>query len=151
MRTVTIGIGLPGSGKTTALKKFAARDRTYYISVDDLRKEKTGNANDQSRNSEVWAITYQLIHAALDLDRDVVIDATNAKKPDRIKLIAHCRQKADRIIWIWFTPSYEVCLLRNQNRDRVVPDFPIGLMAGWLEAHPPALSEGFDQLRKFVP
>jgi dephospho-CoA kinase len=46
MAKIIIGIGVPGSGKTTALKPFAERNTYTYISPDDIRAELTGNAAD---------------------------------------------------------------------------------------------------------
>ena len=77
MRTAFIGIGLPGSGKTTALKELAVQSGAVYIA------------------------------------------------------------------------PYHVCRERNQGRKRVVPDFEMGVMAGWLAACPPAKAEGFDRLVEF--
>lgn len=149
MKTAIIGIGLPGSGKTTVLKKLAARNGAAYICPDDIRLELTGNAADQSRNKEVWNETYRRIHAELNAGHNVVVDATNAKQPDRLRLIAHCRPKADQIHGMWFVAPYRVVLERNQGRERVVPDFAMGLMAGWLEACPPTEAEGFDRLVEY--
>lgn len=149
MKTVTIGIGLPGSGKTTVLTELAAQDGAAYICPDDIRLEFTGDVADQSYNQEVWRETYRRIHAALDAGHSVVVDATNAKKPDRLRLIAHCRRKADQVQGIWFVAPLRVILERNQRRARVVPDLAIGRMAGWLEACPPTTADGFDQLTKF--
>ncbi|HEX6258496.1 MAG TPA: ATP-binding protein [Candidatus Saccharimonadales bacterium] len=144
----TIGIGLPGVGKTTRLKKLAAESGAVYICPDDIRVELTGNADDQSRNSEVWDVAYQRMDAELAAGRDIVVDATSARRGDRMKLVARCRQGADRIVGVWFTAPYRVCLHRNQQRERVVPEFSMGLMAGWLEAYPPSEAEGFDEVVK---
>lgn len=148
MRTVTIGVGLPGSGKTTELKKLAIQNGSAYVCPDDIRLELTGNAADQSRNRDVWKEAYRRIHAELDANRDVVVDATNAKQPDRLRLIAHCRLKATQVRGMWFVAPLRVILGRNQGRERVVPDLAMGIMAGWLEACPPMEADGFDQLVK---
>jgi predicted kinase len=148
VKTAIISIGLPGSGKTTLLKKMAAQDGAVYICPDDIRAEEAfgGDAADQSRNREVWTEAYRRIDAALSAGRNVVIDATNAKQPDRRRLVAHCRQKADQVKGVWFNTPYRVCLERNRGRVRVVPEFTMGIMAGWLEACPPTEADGFDQL-----
>lgn len=51
MSKVIVGIGLPGSGKTTALKPFADKNSYIYICPDDIRAELTGNPADQSKNN----------------------------------------------------------------------------------------------------
>ncbi len=148
MPTAYIGIGLPGSGKTTHLKPFAANKGAVYICPDDIRLEMTGDAADQSRNSEVWSQVFRLIHAALAENRDIVVDATNAKRPERLRMIRHCRVKADRIEGRYYVARIPVCLSRVQARARVVPDYRMGFMAGWLDARPPHKEEGYDKLVK---
>jgi predicted kinase len=39
MSKLILGIGLPGSGKTTALKPFAEKNGYIYISPGDIREE----------------------------------------------------------------------------------------------------------------
>ena len=148
MKVAIVGIGIPGSGKTTVLKKMADSRGAAYICPDDIRLEFTGDPNDQTRNEEVWIETYRQIHAQLDAGKDVVIDATNAKQPDRVKLVAHCQLKADQVHGMWFATPYDLCLTRNKKRKRRVPDFAIGLMAGLLEACPPTEAEGFDEISR---
>jgi hypothetical protein len=80
MPTVILGIGIPGSGKTTALKALVAGTDTVYVCPDDIRNRLTGDTSDQSRNREVWDLAYQQIHEALDAGRNVALDATNAYK-----------------------------------------------------------------------
>lgn len=147
MGIAIVGIGLPGVGKTTILKRLAG-NTTAYVCPDDIRLALTGDASDQSRNQEVWEEAYRQIHAELDAGHNVIVDATNARKADRLRLIAHCRLKADEIQGIWFVAPLSVVQTRNQKRNRTVPDTIIEAMAHQLEADPPTLTDGFDQLIK---
>lgn len=145
-RLAVIGIGLPGSGKTTVLKEIEAEHAAVYVCPDDIRLELFGDATNQEHNSEVWAEAYRRMHVALDPSGNVIVDATNAKLNERQDLIRHCREKASHIVGIWVIAPYETCLRRNRERGRKVPEFAVGYMAGWLEAHPPGEADGFDRL-----
>lgn len=48
MAKFIMGIGIPGSGKTTFLRKFAVDNHCEYISSDDVRAEMTGSATDMT-------------------------------------------------------------------------------------------------------
>ena len=146
MKTALIGIGLPGSGKSTVLKQLAVLCGAAYICPDDIREELTGDAADQSRNGDVWIETYRRIHAELDNGNSVIVDATNAKARDRLNLLRHCDKKAEQIIGLWFVTPYQICQERNLARDRVVPITAMERMACWLYEDPPSLDEGFDEL-----
>jgi predicted kinase len=145
-RLAVIGIGLPGSGKTTVLREIEAEHAVVYVCPDDIRLALLGDATNQEHNREVWAEAYRRIHAALDASGNVIVDATNAKLDERQDLIRHCRQKASHIVGVWVIAPYETCLRRNRERERRVPEFAIGCMAGWLEARPPSEADGFDRL-----
>jgi predicted kinase len=144
MATAIVGIGVPGSGKSTVLKALAEKDGLAYVCPDDIRAKLTGNASDQTRNAEVWDRAYKQITRHLSQGRTVVVDATNAKPEDRQQLVRHCRPLANRILGMWFRTPLDVCLARQARRDRQVPDAYIRSSHNWLTRHPPRLSEGFD-------
>lgn len=146
MCTVVIGIGIPGSGKTTFLKKLATETEAAYVCADDIRKEITGSAINHDHESEVWEIFYQRIDAALDNGEDIYIDVTNAVGTNRRKLATHCKSKSRMVIGIWFDMPVDVCKQRNSSRSRVVPDYAIDRMLKQLEVDPPTKQDGFDIL-----
>jgi len=74
MRKVVLSIGVPGSGKTTFLKKFANENSFVYICLDDIREELCGDAKDQSRNQEVWDLGLLRIIEAIEGNNSVVFD-----------------------------------------------------------------------------
>jgi predicted kinase len=53
------------------------------ISTDDIRLEITGNAEDQSKNAEVFSIARNRVNSALSENKSVVVDATNLNPKDR--------------------------------------------------------------------
>lgn len=48
MQKIIIGIGIPGTGKTTYLKKIASEQNYTYVSSDEVREEVFGDAGNQN-------------------------------------------------------------------------------------------------------
>jgi predicted kinase len=143
---VIIGIGLPGSGKSTILRPLSADMGAVYICPDNIRTEVTGDASDQSQNPLVWRLAYDRLKRALESGETVVFDATNAKASDRLRLAGFAKDYAGRVEGIWFQAPITTCLARNRQRTRVVPEVVIGKMYNELKHQPPTLAEGFDTL-----
>ena len=149
MPTAIIGIGLPCSGKTTKLRALGDRKNMVYLSADDVRYELTGDESDQSMNKDVWDLIYIRIDNALLDNCDVIIDATNCKYEDRLRLVEYCSINATMIIGNYFIANVETCKKRNSKRDRSVPDYAIDRMANWLIENPPLKEEGYDLLVRY--
>jgi predicted kinase len=146
IRTVIVGIGVPGSGKTTHLKLLAESNNMTYINPDDIREELTGDARDHSLEEQVWQTVYRQIGLNV-LERDVVIDATYTRKRDRRELIDFCKSyRGVRIIGVWFNFPLEISIARNKLRQRVVPESVIKKMYNRLDINPPTIQEGFDEV-----
>jgi predicted kinase len=144
--TVVIGIGLPGSGKTTWLRQFAADTGAAYFCPEDIRERLSGDAGDQSCMDEVWAELYDGVAIALRNGHNVVIDATNYRRYDRLKLIRHCWQYTDDITGLWFVTPAPLCQQRNIARSRMVPAHAMARMEHHLTRWPPSRGEGFTEL-----
>jgi len=143
-----IGIGIPGSGKTTTLKKFAEKNNYVYICPDDIRAELSGgDAADQSKNKEVWELTYNRAAEALKSGISVVVDATFANSGQRKSFIEFLRKSgAEKIQGLYVDTPLEVAKERNSKRERQVPDFVLDRMHTSIKENPPALSDGLDSL-----
>jgi len=148
MTVVTVGIGIPGSGKTTFLGKDL--NESFYICADDIRKELTGNASDQGRNNEVWELLYERVHDILMGEDSLVIDVTNTRRSDRRKMIEFCHEHGAEVHGIWFDTPLDVCKERNALRERVVPEHVLDRMHRQLVEWPPSLEDGFDRLHKIT-
>lgn len=142
-----IGIGLPGSGKTTYLRKFAAGIGAVYICADDVRAELYGDSRIQTDPEKVWTEVRRRATKALMKGRDVVIDGTHAKLRDRQNTLRACRS-AVWIEGIWCQAPFRVCLARNQCRNRVVPYASMRRMRNQLYRTPPSTKEGFDRINR---
>ncbi|MDQ5949355.1 MAG: hypothetical protein QG589_481 [Patescibacteria group bacterium] len=140
-----MGIGIPGSGKTTVLKEFARKNRYGYVCPDDIREEMTGDSTDQSKNREVWEEAYKRLQKKLADGENVVFDATFAFPGARKQLINFARQNgAEKIQGIYLDVGLETAKERNNLRERKVPDFILERMQDGLDRAPLGIEEGFD-------
>lgn len=141
-----IGIGIPGSGKTTYLKPLAAKEGLAYLSADDIRAEVNGDPADQSNHLLVMRILHQRVIDSLKR-HGVVIDMTNSRQRDRRQAVKFCREHgATDVVAYWFNTPLSVARERNRGRSRTVPDRVVEVMAGRLQMHPPSLDEGYDRM-----
>ncbi len=148
MKKVIFSIGIPGTGKSTILKKFAQHYDYDYICPDDIREELTGSASDQSKNDEVWNLAYDLLQYSLDdANRTVVFDATQTNPEFRKQFINKAKEYgAEKIQALLFDISLETAVERNSARDRDVPVEVLENMNRSLVDFPPRLDEGIDSI-----
>src|SRR5918911_192813 len=134
MFELVIFIGLQASGKSTFFRdRFAATH--VHVSKDRFRNNKNPNKRQA-----------QLIEAALQEGKSVVVDNTNPTGKERRSLIELGRQYGAKIVGYYFESEVRRCLERNQQRigKTRVPD--VALYATAKKLVPPSYSEGFDEL-----
>ena len=137
-------IGLAGSGKSTVAKDLAeGRDDTIHISSDAIRHELTGDVNRQDVNTEVFVTMANRTKEALKDGKNVIYDATNISRKKRIGLLQQLPKKTEKVALYVATP-YEEVLIRNNSRDRVVPEDAINRMYKNMQI--PIYSEGWDKI-----
>lgn len=147
MAKAYIGVGLPGSGKTTYLRELAATVGAEYICADDVRSELYGDSKVQTDPGRIWEIVHTKTRKALMAGRNVVVDGTNIKPQDRLRMIQVC-QTAEWIEAIWCQAPFAVCMARNRARSRVVPDHAMRRMSKQLYRTPPTKREGFNRVSR---
>ena len=145
MGVAIIGMGLPGVGKTTQLKQMAKEMDATYICADDVRKQVYGHPSVQSDPKRVWGIVHRRARKALMSGKNVIIDGTHIKRVDRMATIQACNC-ADTITLIWYQAPVQVCIARNFERKRNVPEKVIKRMSRILREESPRSTEGYDQL-----
>ncbi|HEY0010623.1 MAG TPA: ATP-binding protein [Candidatus Paceibacterota bacterium] len=151
MSIVIVGIGVPGSGKTTFLKRLAEERRLTYINKDDIRAELLGDVNDQSRNRDVWIESERRTNEALKANRDVVLDATYAERWKRVELIESLRAHgAHKVFAAYFDIPFEQASAQNEGREYVVGERDMAWFREQLEKEPPSEEEGFDAVYGFA-
>lgn len=143
MSKLYLMIGLPGSGKTTIAKELERLTNALYICPDDIRQEICGDANDQSKNSEVWETAYKRLELYLSHDDTVIFDDTNVTVERRAEVLSHTDSDTECIA-IFVNSPYHVCVERNNKRDRKVPEDVIKRMMNKLQK--PYKREGFESV-----
>ncbi len=146
-------VGLPGSGKSS-LAAALLRDcpQRCLISTDAIRSQLFGDEAIQGNWLQVWReVGRQLQQATWQIatgqSLEAIYDATNAVRRDRRRAIALARGCGfTNIICVWLHTPLDVCLQRNQQRDRQVPDTVILRMHRCLVGAPPAVEEGCNRV-----
>lgn len=122
MKKLVLLAGIPGSGKTTLSQRLV--DKGFVcLNADLIRHELWGDAGDQREQEKVFEVFFQRLEQGLARCWDIVIDNTNINGKHREPIIERARQAGytDIQIWVVDTPL-EVCLERNRQRERNVPD-----------------------------
>ncbi|MDD4516579.1 AAA family ATPase [Massilibacteroides sp.] len=134
-RYIYIGSGIPGSGKTTFLKKLAAEHRegsAIVVSRDIFRDQLRTEMGVSSyfpvagfKEDYLWQRALEDIFA--ENYTHIYIDQTsiNTKAISRLlMLISHLLNPQDEIFIYRFWTPFEVCIKRNENRPllKKVPD-----------------------------
>ena len=87
--------------------------------------------------------------AASELDF-AIYDATNVVRKQRRQAIALARKSGfTHLTGLWLDVPIEICLERNSQRSRQVPEAVIFRMARRLYGALPSVEEGFDRLIKY--
>lgn len=145
-------VGLPGSGKTSYCSKMQMfYPELKYHSSDALREELYGDASVQGDNTALFKELYERVLYDLAHEHDVVLDATNINYKRRMEFL----QRVDAVdhvnrvqkICLLFPTPIELCLSRNQSRDRVVPKRVIWNMLKKFDV--PFYYEGWDDI--YIP
>jgi protein phosphatase len=113
---VTLLCGLPGSGKSTWLKKNAKN--SVIISPDLIRRDMLGHQFHRPAEPLIWWLTESMAHLILAQGKSVAIDATSIFSFVRRKwgTIADQYDAAKELIWL--DVPEEVCWKRNLKRGK---------------------------------
>jgi predicted kinase len=76
-------VGPTHAGKTTYVQAGPFHD-CVHLESDRIRQQLTGDPTDQTHNDEVFALMHTLVRTYLQAGVDVVYDATNIRRKDRI-------------------------------------------------------------------
>lgn len=138
--TLTITVGLPGSGKTTHARKVVAADTTHQtvrINRDDLRKmvfDEFWFEDAKIQEPIISKLQNAAVSAALRNGLNVIVDDTNLRAFAReawAKLAARCGAE---LVIVVMNVDVEECQRRNLKRfeetgERLVPSEVISGMA----------------------
>jgi predicted kinase len=139
--TVILAIGLPGSGKSSWFK----RNKITPLSSDLLRALLFDDPTEQRFQDLIFSNLRSMLKARLIARRPMnYVDATNLTPQERQGWIKLAKDYGYEVQAVLFDVPLEVCLARNQRRDRVVPEEAMRRMAGKLK--PPSFEEGFSKI-----
>jgi predicted kinase len=138
---VILAIGLPGSGKSSWFK----RHNITPLSSDLLRALLFDDATEQRFQDLVFSNLRSMLKARLIARRPInYVDATNLTPHERHSWIKLAKDYGYEVQAVFFDVPVEVCLERNQRRERVVGEDVMRRMAGKLR--PPTFEEGFGKI-----
>lgn len=148
MSTLYLVMGCPGSGKTTWIKNHLD-DKSLWVSRDEIRFSMVKENEEYfSKEKEVFNEFVRRIDEGLDLNFNVIADATHINVKSRRKLldsIAFPLNTKVCIIWIK-TPLIE-CIKRNDNRKNTRSFVPRGVIRRmYSQIEEPNFEEGFDTI-----
>jgi predicted kinase len=140
---IVITVGLPGSGKSTYLK----RRGWNAISSDEIRRLIADDPADQTVHARVFATIRYLIRQRLAVGCPVTyVDATHLTRWERRPYVKLAKRYGCEIEALFFDVPVETCIEWNQRRERVVPSRVIWEMARKMQ--PPAIEEGFGRITR---
>jgi predicted kinase len=138
---VILAIGLPGSGKSSWFK----RNKITPLSTDLLRAMLFDDPTEQRFQDLVFSNLRSMLKARLIARRPTnYVDATNLTPQERQGWIKLAKDYGYEVQAVFFDVPVEVCLERNQKRERVVAEDVLRRMAAKLKA--PGFEEGFGKI-----
>ena len=148
MANLVVLCGISGSGKTTWARKVRDTVGEYFgyniVSTDSIRGELFGDESCQLHGDKVFEIAYSRLSRRLNLNQNVIFDATNLTHRDRIKLIKKYRDSADSLICVCFNCSVDESMEHQKNRERKVPYEVVEKQFKKFQI--PSKSEGWDEI-----
>ena len=140
MRIVVL-VGLPGSGKSTYLERLGVSG----LSSDAIRRLLADDETDQTINHRVFQTLRYLLRQRIAAGRSATyIDATNLTPEERRPYIQIGQRFGCPVEALFFDVPLDVCMARNAQRQRVVPEEAMLKLAAKLQA--PSLEEGFHRI-----
>lgn len=143
MATLTLMVGIPGSGKSTYAKTKIDR-RIKVVSSDAIRKELFLDESDQEHNDIVFQTLYERARNFLLDGKDVVIDATNSSVENRKSALSHFSDLDIKRKAIVVETPIETCISYDKKRRRTVGEDVIKEFASTYAF--PTKEEGFDDI-----
>ena len=136
-----LAIGLPGSGKSAWFK----RHKITPLSSDMLRSLLFDDPTEQRFQDLIFSNLRSMLKARLIARRPMnYVDATNLTPHERKSWISLAHDYGYDVQAVYFDVPLEVCLERNQRRERVVPEDIMRRMSTKLRA--PGFEEGFSKI-----
>jgi predicted kinase len=138
---IVLLVGLPGSGKST----YARDAKLPVLSSDAVRLLLADDETDQTIHGRVFATLRYLLMQRVEIGRPVTcVDATHLTKAERKPYVEIAKEHRCSLEAVFVNTPLPICLERNRQRTRQVPDEALIAMAAKLQ--PPMLEEGFARI-----
>ncbi len=122
MKQLVLMVGVPGSGKSTLAERLIAKGYAC-LNADSIREELLGDASNQEQNDRIFEVFFQRLDEHLKAEKDIVVDNINTNPRHREQIINRARAAGYTDIQLWIVDvPLEVCLERNRQRSRNVPE-----------------------------
>ncbi len=139
--SVILAIGLPGSGKSSWFK----RHKITPLSSDILRGMLFDDPTEQRFQDLIFSNLRSMLKARLIARRPLnYVDATNLTPHERQSWVKLGHDYGYEVQAVFFDVPLDVCLERNQRRERVVAEDVMRRMSAKLK--PPTFEEGFSKI-----
>lgn len=148
MNILIVLCGLPGSGKSTYANYLTESGHFERVSTDEIRKRFYGNENIQGDGKEIFNTAFFHLQTFGLIKKNCVLDATNITSRARRRVVQECRKFYDLIICKYIDTPLDVCLQRNSQRERIVPEEVILRMHHNFTM--PSREEGFDYVDTII-
>jgi predicted kinase len=122
MKRAILFIGLPGSGKTTYIEN-KIRD-FYIVSADDLKYSHPEFDPEHPELIHQWSVKQaeHLMNTLSDQHINLCMDSGGVNNSYSLRILTMLRNKGYHVEIIHMDTPLEVCLERNRNRERKVPE-----------------------------
>ena len=122
MATLILLSAIPGSGKSTWAREYkSAHPNTYIVSSDNVRKRLFGDAQNFGNEELVWKTYLEDLNIHALEDCVVIADATNLQNKYR-EYYYKMTPLFSKHVLVLFRIPFEICMLQNKMRSRVVSD-----------------------------
>ena len=160
MKKAILFIGLPGSGKTTIVRRDYSKN-FIVVSADEI-KQKHPNYNPADPEPlHQWSVKEAETQMNLLSDQGVSIcmDSGGVNNSYSLRIIKMLKSKGYHITLVYVEAPLEICLKRNQKRERKVPEAAIieksKMIASCLEKQKSLVDDyiliPYTEERKFTP
>lgn len=153
MTKLILGIGIPGSGKTTFLEGFAKKYGYEYICADNMRSKLGVSHSDPLVASNnpltywIWDEIRNEMNKALQTRKTVVLDATFASVELRQEFIQLARKNgAEKVQGVFLDTPSEIAWQRSEKRERKISKSVFDERVKKIKEDPPSIPDGFDSI-----
>ncbi|MFX1239580.1 MAG: AAA family ATPase [Promethearchaeota archaeon] len=151
-KTLTMLVGIPGTGKSTLAKKMmeTCPQGRVIVSSDEIRfnmlnYSETGVDFDPTVEARVWNLIESSVKnvIAASLTKEIVLDATNVRRSNRSKFIKIAKENGIKTRAIVLYKPLEEVKEQNMSRKRIVPD---DVIENFFDRFQPPTKDEFDTI-----